>query len=86
MAKKVFRRLDQLRAASFLKIVIDSRIGRCHSLKGVRKGEFAIDLVNPKRLVFVPNHSPEIYIENGIINTLKITSVEIISIEDYHQQ
>lgn len=84
MAKKIFLRLEQLQAAPFLKILIDQRIGHCHSLKGVRKGQFAMHLVHPQRLIFVPNHSPDIYIENIIINLLKITSVEIISIEDYH--
>lgn len=84
MAKKIFLRLEQLRAAPFLKTLTDHRIGHCHPLKGVRKGQFAMHLVHPRRLVFVPNHSHDIYIENSIINLLKITSVEIISIEDYH--
>ena len=31
---------------------------RCHELKADRKGQLAVDLVHPKRPVFVPGHNP----------------------------
>lgn len=83
-AKKIHRRLTQLWAVPSLNDLIISRLGRCHPLQGKRKDEFAIDLVHPQRMVFRPWGSSEEYIEKGVINTKKVVSVEIISIEAFH--
>ena len=41
--------------------MIQFRIGRCHALKGNRKGQYAVDLEHPYRLVFT-KHGNEIEI------------------------
>lgn len=46
-------------------------IGRCHQLVGNRKGEYAMDLVHPYRLVFEKDKED-------------VKLVQIINIEDYH--
>ena len=71
MATKIFMRINELRAADSVESLIQNGIGRCHPLRGDRKGQFAMDLVQPHRIVFEKKE-----------NTIKM--VEITSIEDYH--
>lgn len=52
MADKIQLRIDQIRAASTVDEMIQFHIGRCHPLHHDRKGQYAVDLVQPKRLVF----------------------------------
>jgi len=75
------RRLDDLRAAEDLQMM---RLlpGRCHELKGDRSGQFAVDLEQPRRLVFVPLDGARR--EDGGIDWSSITAIEIIEIVDYH--
>ena len=52
MAEKIQLRIDQITAADTVEQMVQYRIGRCHPLKGNRKGQYAVDLVHPQRLVF----------------------------------
>lgn len=81
MAKKLKARLGDLMAVSS---VIELRAGRPHSLKGDRAGQYALDLVQPKRLVFEPDHDSVPRKEDGGINWSQVTRVRIIWIGDYH--
>ena len=51
-AKKINLRLDDLQAAVNLEIL---RVlpGRCHELKGDKKGQLSLDLEQPLRLIFL---------------------------------
>lgn len=71
MAEKIQLRIDQISAALSVEMMIQYKIGRCHSLKGNRKEQYAVDLVNPYRLVFEKKGN-EIQIAN------------IMEIVDYH--
>lgn len=71
MAEKIQMRIDQICSASCVEEMVDCRIGRCHELNGNRKGQFAVDLVQPYRLVFAVCRN-EIQIAN------------ITEIVDYH--
>lgn len=51
-AELIQQRIDQIRAAESVEEMIKYRIGRCHPLTGDRKGQFAVDLAHPLRLVF----------------------------------
>lgn len=55
MATLIHQRIDQLSAIGSIEELISSKIGRCHSLSGNRKDEYALDLVHPYRLVFKVN-------------------------------
>jgi proteic killer suppression protein len=57
---------------------------RCHPLKGDRDGEFAVDVQQPHRLVFRPNHEPVPRKDDGGIDLRQVTEIEVLSIEDYH--
>lgn len=52
MAEKIQQRIDQITAADSVEMLIEFHIGRCHPLKHNRKGQYAVDLVHPYRLVF----------------------------------
>ncbi len=71
MAEKIHMRIDEIIAADTVEMMIKFRIGRCHPLTNNRKGQYAVDLVHPYRLVF-EKHGDEIQI------------VYIMEIVDYH--
>lgn len=52
MAEKIHMRIDQITAIDTVEMMIQCRIGRCHPLTQNRKGQYAMDLVHPYRLVF----------------------------------
>lgn len=52
MAEKISLRIDQITAADIVEVLVAGRIGRCHPLKGNRQNQYAMDLVQPYRLVF----------------------------------
>lgn len=71
MAEKISQRIDEITAADTVEMMIQSHIGRCHPLTQNRKGQYAVDLVHPYRLIFEKN-GDEIQIAN------------ILEIVDYH--
>lgn len=58
--------------------------GRCHELTGDRKGELAVDLRGPYRLVFEPADNPPPVKEDGGLDWRRVTAVRILEVEDYH--
>ena len=71
MAEKIDMRIGEISAADTVEMMIQFRIGRCHPLTQNRKGQYAMDIVHPYRLVFEKNGN-EIQIAN------------ILEIVDYH--
>lgn len=71
MADKIHQRIDQIAASDTVEMMVQFHIGRCHSLNANRKGQYAMDLVHPNRLVF-EKQGNEIQIAN------------ILGIVDYH--
>ena len=45
-------RIDEISAADTVEMMIKFHIGRCHSLINNCKGQYAVDLIHPYRLVF----------------------------------
>ncbi len=84
MARAIQNRLAVLRNASNLYLVPTSRPERLHQLSGNRKGQFAVDLVHPQRLLFEPNHDPVPENEEGGIDKDQVTAITIIEVTDYH--
>lgn len=82
-AKKLRQRLDDLKAAPNL-FVMRNLPGRCHELKGDKKGQLALDLDQPYRLIFEPV-GENIYTADGGLDWSAVTSIRILSIEDYHE-
>ncbi len=81
----IMRRLSVLAAASSLADVPSVRPERCHPLEGKRRGQFAVDVKHPFRMVFEPATDPLPQMEDGGLDLARITSIRILSIEDYHK-
>jgi len=81
----IMRRLTVLEAANSLADVPHDRPERCHQLVGKKKGQFAVDLKHPSWLVFEPAHDPLPLLEDGGLDLARITTICILSIEDYHK-
>ncbi len=71
MARKIRYCIEQIDTFETIEELILYKIGRCHSLKGNRNGQYDMDLVHPYRLIFEKKGN-EIQIAN------------IIEIVDYH--
>lgn len=71
MARFIHQRVGELQAADSVEMLVQYSIGRCHPLEGDRKGEYAMDLIHPYRLVFEHNKTD-------------VQVVRIVNIEDYH--
>lgn len=71
MAEKIHQRIDEIDASETVEEMIQFHIGRCHMLKGDRKGQYAMDLVHRYRLIF-----------EKIGNEIQIAN--IMEIIDYH--
>ena len=83
-AKVLQQRLAEMKAADTLEDLGKIPGARCHELKADRKGELAVDLVHPKRLVFVPDHDPAPSKADGGLNWSQVTRVLILETVDYH--
>jgi proteic killer suppression protein len=83
-AHRIALRMAVLANAPNLATVPISKPERCHPLKGDRQGEFAMDLIHPRRLIFCPDHDPIPRKEDGEIDLCRITAVKIVEVEDYH--
>ena len=77
-------RLDQLQAADTLDDLAKLPGARCHELTADRKGQLAVDLVHPKRLIFMPDHDPTPEKPDGGLDWQKVTRAIVIEIVDYH--
>lgn len=85
MAVAIEHRMAVLKAASSVASVPDTPPERRHLLRGDRRGQFAIDLVHPKRLVFRPARPPPPRTDGGGIDLARITAIEIVEVVDYHR-
>ena len=71
MAERLSQRIDEIRSADSVEEMVKYKIGRCHLLKLNRKGQYAVDLVQPQRLIFEKKDN-----EGYVVNILEII--------DYH--
>lgn len=71
MAGKIHQRIDEITAVDTIEMMILFRIGRCHPLSQNRKGEYAVDLVHPYRVVYKKNGN-------------RIQIAHVLEIVDYH--
>lgn len=84
MAKAIMRRLAVLKNAKTLSDVPSTKPERKHQLKGDRIGQYAVDLVQPKRLIFKPDHDPVPRRTDGGIDTDRVSAVTLVEVGDYH--
>jgi proteic killer suppression protein len=85
MAKRIRRRLDDLRAVSVLEDMRSLFPGRCHELRHNRAGQLSLDLVHPYRLIFEPANDPIPKKPDGGIDWTQVTAIRILGIDDTHE-
>ena len=71
MSEKIQMRIAEIEAADTVEEMIKFHIGRCHPLTNNRKGQYAVDLVHPYRMIFEKHGN-------------KIQVAHIMEIVDYH--
>lgn len=71
MAFKIYQRINEIHASPNVDIMIRDHLGGCHRLNQDRKGQFAVHLKQPYRMLFTVN-GDEVQIAN------------IADIVDYH--
>lgn len=83
LAKQIRKRLDDLDAAATLD---DMRTlpGRCEELAGDRAGGLSVRLTANWRLIFKPDHDPPPTKEDGGLDWIQVTAVEVSEVVDYH--
>lgn len=84
MARAIILRMTVLKGANHLGLVPVETPVRRHQLSGDRQDDFAVDLVQPYRLVFRPDHDPIPRKRDGGIDLVAITAIEIVAVIDYH--
>ena len=82
-AKLIRRRLGELAAAVVLEDMRNLPAARCHELSGNRKGQLAVNLDHPYRLIFQPVAPPPLKADGGLDWNL-VTSISILEITNYH--
>ncbi len=87
--KRIQARQKAIRAAASLYDFWPPKSGpeKCHELaEGKRKKEFqlSMDLAQPYRLIFIPNHAPVPIKEDGGLDWERVTAVKILGVEDTH--
>lgn len=85
-ARKIMRRLTELMVADNLSEISPAPPPRRHQLKNNRKGQFAVDIKQPFRIVFEPANDPVPMLDDGGIDISKVTKIKVIWIGDYHDE
>jgi len=80
----VMRRMSVLMAAPTLADVPATKPERRHELTNNRAGQFAVDVKQPYRLIFMPVGEPVPRLPAGGYDLARITAIEILAVEDYH--
>lgn len=84
-AKLYKARLDDLHDAELLE-ELRHVPGNYHELTQNRKGQWACNLDQPYRLIFMPQENPIPIDEDGKYIWMEIKRVEIIEIKNYHKE
>ena len=83
-ARLIMRRLIVLDAADCLADVSRDPPERCHALSGRRKGQYAVDVKSPHRIILEPADDPLPIREDSSIDLTRVTSIRILEVKDYH--
>lgn len=83
-AKKINQRMKELLAANNLEVLRKIPAARCHELTGDRKGNFAVDVSANFRLIFKPIHDPLPQKDDGGLDWIAVTDIQMLEVDDYH--
>ena len=85
-ARKLIQRLNELNASENLSIFIKLPQTGFHELKGNRKGQYAVNLIQPFRLIFMSDIDENKFSREfpDIKHYEQITKIKILEVKDYH--
>ena len=83
IGKKLLQRLKELHAFVTLADIPHVPPHRRHMLTGDRKGQFAVDVKDGYRVVFVPCGEFQAKAD-GSVDMKTVTEITILNVEDYH--
>ena len=83
-AKKLQQRLAELAAANSLGDLRSLPAARCHELSQDRKGQLAVDLAHPYRLIFEPDQKPVPRKSDHGLDWPRVTCIAVLEVTDYH--
>jgi proteic killer suppression protein len=83
-ARVIMRRMVTLDAAECLADIPAAKPTRRHALSGKRKGQYAIDVKHPFRIVLEPAADPVPIRDDGSVDLERVASIRILGVEDYH--
>ena len=83
-ADKLQQRLFELRASETLEDMARLPAAGCHELSQNRKGQISVNLDQPYRLIFVPDHDPLPTTPDGGLDRKKVTRILVVEIVNYH--
>ena len=81
----IMRRMTILDAAECLGDVPQTRPERCHALLGDRRGQYAIDVKYPFRILFQPANDPLPRRTDGSLDLSRVTSIQILDVKTEEQ-
>ncbi|MDY6786803.1 MAG: type II toxin-antitoxin system RelE/ParE family toxin [candidate division WOR-3 bacterium] len=85
VANKLMQRMNEIKQAESVgALKRNMPASNPHFLKGKRKKDLSIVIKGKWRIITRPDMDEDEYIINGNTNMNKITKIEIIKIEDYH--
>src|SRR5437762_3064953 len=83
-ADLIQQRMAELMAAEFLEDIRNLPGPHCHELGQNRKGQLAVNLDHPYRLIFEPADEPIPLKPDGGLNWNQVTAIRILEVVDYH--
>lgn len=83
-AKKIMMRLNELYSVDNLSQISHLPPPRRHALKGKRKGQYAVDVKQPYRIIFEPANEPLPVDAGGNIDLTKVTEIIVLEVSNYH--
>jgi proteic killer suppression protein len=83
-AARLQQRLAEMAAVDCLEDLCKIPGARCHELTADRRGQLAVDLVHPRRLIFQPAHNPLPEKPDGGLDRQRVARVIVIEIVEYH--
>ena len=83
-ATKIMMRLNEMYSVDNLAQISVLPPPRRHVLSGSRAGQFAVDIKQPFRIAFIPDHDIVPTLESGGVDVSKVTKIKIMWIGDYH--
>lgn len=81
LARRAFRRIKEMQDAPNLAELRKIQSARCHPLEGDRKGDWAVSLNGPWRLIFTLLNGEWL---EGVLDETTVTQVRIERKEQYH--